>query len=436
MVKNMTPKSSNSEKLWAEAQKYLPGGVNSPVRAFGAVGGTPVFVERGSGSKIYDADGNEYIDYVCSWGPLILGHADARVMDAVKGAAGKGTSYGAPTQPETELAKRIVSTVPSIEKLRLVNSGTEATMSAIRLARAFTDRDVIVKVEGCYHGHVDALLVKAGSGATTFGSPTSPGVTTGCTADTALLPFNDLAEAKELFGERSNSIAALILEPVPGNMGIVAPEKGYLQGLHELTESAGALLIFDEVITGFRLGLGGAQKLYGVTPDLTTLGKIIGGGLPVGAYGGRAEIMEMLSPSGSVYQAGTLSGNPVAVAAGLATLEAVSNKGFYKELERKAAKLQSGLADAAAKAGVKIFLSRIGSMFTAFFSDGPVRDYEGALAADTKRYAAFFHAMLERGVYLPPSQFETAFVSAAHTDDDIAKTVAAAAEAFRTVAQS
>jgi glutamate-1-semialdehyde 2,1-aminomutase len=436
MAKNMTRDSSNSKKLWAEAQKYLPGGVNSPVRAFGAVGGTPVFVERGSGSKIYDVDENEYIDYVCSWGPLILGHADARVMDAVKGAADKGTSYGAPTQAETELAKRIVSAVPSIEKLRLVNSGTEATMSVIRLARAFTDRDVIVKVEGCYHGHVDALLVKAGSGATTFGSPTSPGVTTGCTADTALIPFNDLAAAKELFTERSNSIAALILEPVPGNMGVVQPEKGYLAGLHELTKSSGALLIFDEVMTGFRLGLGGAQKLYGVTPDLTTLGKIIGGGLPVGAYGGKAEIMDMLSPSGSVYQAGTLSGNPVAVAAGLATLDAVSKKGFYNELEKKAAKLQSGLADAAAKADAKIFLSRVGSMFTVFFSEKPVRDYEGALAADTKRYAAFFHAMLDRGAYLPPSQFEAAFVSAAHTDDDIAKTVAAASEAFRTVAQS
>ena len=432
----MTSDYTNSEKLWAEAQKFLPGGVNSPVRAFGAVGGTPVFVDLGSGSKIYDVDGNEYIDYVCSWGPLILGHADTRVMDAVTRAASKGTSYGAPTQAETQLAKLIVSTVPSIEKLRLVNSGTEATMSAIRLARAFTDRDVIVKVKGCYHGHVDALLVKAGSGATTFGSPTSPGITTGCTADTALVPFNDLAAAKELFAERSNSIAAVIVEPVPGNMGVVLPDRDYLAALRDLTQSAGALLIFDEVMTGFRLGLGGAQKLYGVTPDMTTLGKIIGGGLPVGAYGGRAEIMDMLSPSGSVYQAGTLSGNPVAVAAGLATLDAVSKKGFYSELEKKAAKLQGGLADAAAKAGVKIFFSRVGSMFTVFFSDGPVRDYEGALASDTKRYAAFFHAMLDRGVYLPPSQFETAFVSAAHTDDDIAKTVAAAAEAFQVLETS
>jgi len=270
----MTSDYTNSEKLWAEAQKFLPGGVNSPVRAFGAVGGTPVFVDLGSGSKIYDVDGNEYIDYVCSWGPLILGHADTRVMDAVTRAASKGTSYGAPTQAETQLAKRIVSTVPSIEKLRLVNSGTEATMSAIRLARAFTDRDVIVKVKGCYHGHVDALLVKAGSGATTFGSPTSPGITTGCTADTALVPFNDLAAAKELFAERSNSIAAVIVEPVPGNMGVVLPDRDYLAALRDLTQSAGALLIFDEVMTGFRLGLGGAQKLYGVTPDMTTLGTV------------------------------------------------------------------------------------------------------------------------------------------------------------------
>ncbi len=435
MTQKMKSNYSNSEKLWAEAQKFLPGGVNSPVRAFRAVGGTPVFVDHGSGSKIYDVDGNEYIDYVCSWGPLILGHADTRVAEAVSRAAGKGTSYGAPTEAETELAKRIVSAVPSIEKVRLVNSGTEAAMSAIRLARAFTDKDVIVKFEGCYHGHVDALLVKAGSGATTFGSPTSPGVTTGCTSDTALVPFNDLAAVRKLLGERGNSVAAIILEPVPGNMGVVPPDKGYLEGLRELTEAAGVWLIFDEVITGFRLGLGGAQKLYGVSPDLTTLGKIIGGGLPVGAYGSRADIMDMLSPSGSVYQAGTLSGNPVAVAAGLVTLEAVSEKGFYGKLEKKAATLQRGIEDAAAKADVKIFFSRIGSMFTVFFCDSPVRDYNGALAADTTRYAAFFHAMLERGAYLPPSQFETAFVSAAHTDDDTATTIAAAAEAFKTVAE-
>jgi len=426
----------NCEESWAQAQKFIPGGVNSPVRAFKAVEGTPVFVDRGEGSRIYDVDGNEYIDYVCSWGPLILGHADARVVKAVSGAAGRGTSYGAPTQAETELAKRIVGAVPSIEKVRLVNSGTEATMSAIRLARAFTERDVIVKMAGCYHGHVDALLVKAGSGATTFGAPTSPGITVGSTSDTVLLPFNDIAAAEELLGDKGNSIAAVIVEPVPGNMGVVAPDKKYLAKLRELTSAAGALLIFDEVITGFRLGLGGAQKLYGIVPDLTTLGKIIGGGLPVGAYGGKAKIMDMLSPTGDVYQAGTLSGNPIAVAAGLATLEAVSEKGFYAQLEKKASALEKGIIKAADKAGAKIFLSRIGSMFTIFFSDEPVRNYKSALAADTKRYAAFFHAILDRGVYLAPSQFEAGFVSAAHTDEDIAKTVEAAAEAFRVVATS
>ena len=424
-----------SEKSWAEAQKFIPGGVNSPVRAFKAVGGTPVFVEKGKGAKIYDIDGNEYIDYVCSWGPLILGHADPRVAEAVSQAVVDGTSYGAPTQAETELAKRIVKSVPSIEKVRLVNSGTEAAMSAVRLARAFTQKDVIVKLEGCYHGHVDALLVRAGSGATTFGAPTSPGVTTGCTSDTMVLPFNDAKAVKALLGERGNAIAAVILEPVPGNMGVVIPDRGYLEKIRELTSAAGVLLIFDEVITGFRLGLGGAQELYGVVPDLTTLGKIIGGGLPVGAYGGKAEIMDMLSPTGDVYQAGTLSGNPIAVAAGLATLEAVSAKGFYSELEKKAVTLERGIQDAANKANVKIFLSRVGSMFTIFFSDKPVHNYKDALAANTKRYATFFHAMLDRGVYLAPSQFEAGFVSAAHTDDDIARTVAAATEAFQVVAK-
>lgn len=424
----------SGEESWAQAQKFIPGGVNSPVRAFKAVGGTPVFVDRGEGSKIYDVDGNEYIDYVCSWGPLILGHADARVVQAVSGAAAKGTSYGAPTQAETELAKRIVEAVPSIEKVRLVNSGTEATMSAIRLARAFTERDVIVKFAGCYHGHVDALLVKAGSGATTFGAPTSPGITVGCTSDTVVIPFNDVAAVEALFSEKGNSVAAVIVEPVPGNMGVVAPDKRYLAKLRELTNSAEALLIFDEVITGFRLGLGGAQKLYGVVPDLTTLGKIIGGGLPVGAYGGKAKIMDMLSPTGDVYQAGTLSGNPIAVAAGLATLAAVSEKGFYAQLEKKVSVLEKGINEASEKAGVKIFLSRVGSMFTIFFSDEPVRDYKEALTADTKRYAAFFHAMLDAGVYLAPSQFEAGFVSVAHTDEDIARTVEAAAAAFRAVA--
>jgi len=424
------------EKSWAQAQKFIPGGVNSPVRAFKAVEGTPVFVERGKGSKIYDVDGNEYVDYVCSWGPLILGHADSRVVKAVSRAAVRGTSYGAPTQAETELAKRIVGAVPSIEKVRLVNSGTEATMSAVRLARAFTNMDVIVKFAGCYHGHVDALLVKAGSGATTFGAPTSPGVTVGCTSDTVVVPFNDVAALEELLGEKGNSIAAVIVEPVPGNMGVVAPDKRYLARLRELTNSTEALLIFDEVITGFRLGLGGAQKLYGVVPDMTTLGKIIGGGLPVGAYGGKAEIMNMLSPTGEVYQAGTLSGNPIAVAAGLATLDAVSEKGFYAQLEKKASVLEKGITQAADKAGVKIFFSRIGSMFTIFFSDEPVRDYKSALTAKTKRYATFFHTMLDRGVYLAPSQFEAGFVSAAHTDEDIARTVEAAAEAFRVVAAS
>jgi len=436
MPKSMKPEHKSSEKLWAQAQKLIPGGVNSPVRAFKAVGGTPVFVKEAKGSKIYDIDGNEYVDYVCSWGPLILGHADPGVVRAVSEIAAKGTSYGAPTPAETELAKRIVESVPSIEKVRLVNSGTEATMSAVRLARAFTQRDGIVKMAGCYHGHVDALLVRAGSGATTFGVPTSPGVTTGCTSDTVVLPFNDTQAVRALLGEKGNAIAAVIVEPVPGNMGVVVPERGYLEKLREMTSATDALLIFDEVMTGFRLGLGGAQELYGVVPDLTTLGKIIGGGLPVGAYGGNAKIMDMLSPTGDVYQAGTLSGNPIAVAAGLATLQAVSQRGFYSNLDKKAAILEKGIRGAADKANVKIFFSRVGSMFTIFFSDKPVRDYGDALTVNTKRYAAFFHAMLERGVYLPPSQFEAAFVSAAHTDEDIAKTVAAAAEAFVIAANS
>jgi glutamate-1-semialdehyde 2,1-aminomutase len=431
----MKSRYEHSEKSWAEAQQFIPGGVNSPVRAFKAVGGAPVFIERAAGSKIYDVDGNEYIDYVCSWGPLILGHADKGLVDAVSRAAAHGTSFGAPTQAETQFAKRIVDAVPCIDKVRLVNSGTEANMSAIRLARAFTRKDGIVKFEGCYHGHVDALLVKAGSGGTTFGTPTSPGVPTGCSSDTVVLPFNEISEVRSVLGKMGNTIAAVIVEPVPANMGVVAPGRGYLARLRELTEAAGVLLIFDEVITGFRLGLGGAQKFYGVTPDMTTLGKVIGGGLPVGAYGGRADIMDLLSPTGGVYQAGTLSGNPIAVAAGLATLDAISEKGFYDDLERKAAELERGIKDAAARAKVQMFFSRVGSMFTIFFCDGLVRDYRSALKANTKRYGLFFHAMLDRGIYLAPSQFEAGLVSAAHTDEDIEKTAAAAAESFQAITQ-
>jgi len=419
-----------STRAYEAACRVLPGGVNSPVRAFKAVGGVPRFIDRAKGAILTDIDGNDYIDYVGSWGPLILGHADDRVVAAVSKALDRGSSFGAPTTLETRLAERIIEALPSIELIRFVNSGTEATMSAIRLARGFTGREAIVKVEGCYHGHVDALLVCAGSGATTFGTPSSPGVPAPVVATTLIVPFNDLSAARAVFDAQPDRIACCIVEPVAGNMGCVPPVPGYLQGLRDLCDRAGALLIFDEVITGFRVAYGGAQGLYGVRPDLTCLGKIIGGGLPVGAYGGRREIMNLVSPLGPVYQAGTLSGNPLAMAAGLATIEALKEPGVYEALEASSSRLAAGLEQAARKAGVSTYHTRVGSMMGLFFTDGPVTDYASAKRCDTATYGRFFHAMLDRGVYLAPSQFECAFVSTAHSDELIDRTVQAAAEAF------
>lgn len=427
-------KTHRSEDLFSEAQQYFPGGVNSPVRAFKAVGGNPIFIERGQGSKIFDADGNEFIDYVCSWGPLILGHAHPRVVDAVKEAANRGTSFGAPTRQETELARIITDALPSVELIRFVNSGTEATMSALRLARAYTGREKVIKFDGCYHGHADGLLVKAGSGALTLGAPDSPGVPASMTQNTISARYNDLDSVERIFQANADQIAAVILEPVAGNMGVLPPVGNFLAGLRELTRSYGALLVFDEVITGFRVAYGGAQGLYGVQPDLTCLGKIVGGGLPVGAYGGRREIMEMLAPSGPVYQAGTLSGNPLAMSAGISVLQMLQDPGVYETLENSSARLARGLAEAADQTGTTVQSTRVGSMMTLFFTDKTVSDYSSARQADTDRYAAFFRAMLERGVYLAPSQFECTFVSLAHTDGDIDVTVQAARDAFKAIA--
>ena len=422
-------KRSRSKKLFQEAQKYLPGGVDSPVRAFKAVGGEPLFIKSGCGSKIYDADGNEFIDYVCSWGPLILGHAHPDVVAAVCRAAEGGTSFGAPTKLETRLAKMICEAMPSIEKIRFVSSGTEATMSALRLARAFTKRDKILKFDGCYHGHSDGLLAKAGSGVATLGLPDSPGVPPGYAVNTLVASYNNLCQVEEIFDEHQD-IAAVIVEPVAANMGVVVPQTMFLEGLRAITEAQGALLIFDEVITGFRVAYGGAQELYGVKPDLTCLGKIIGGGLPVGAYGGRDEIMSMVAPSGSVYQAGTLSGNPLAMSAGIATLEALRRGGVYEELERKLRRLETGIARSAEACGATVATARIGSLLTIFFAPDLPADYESARRADTKRFARFFNALLERGVYWPPSQFEAAFVSLAHSEKDIEATISAIKEAL------
>ncbi len=406
----------SSESLFQRAQKVIPGGVNSPVRAFRGVGGTPPFMARGQGSHIFDVDGREYIDYVGSWGPLLLGHRHPEILAALEDALKIGTSFGAPTEREVELAEAICDAVPSIEMVRLVNSGTEATMSAIRVARGFTGRDLIVKFEGCYHGHVDSLLVKAGSGVATLGLPDSPGVPKGFSDTTIALPFNSVATVERAFETHPGQIAGVIVEPVVGNMGCVPPAPGYLAALRDITARHGALLILDEVMTGFRVAFGGAQQLYGVCPDMTTLGKVIGGGLPIGAYGGRAEIMQRVAPSGPIYQAGTLSGNPLAVAAGLAMLRHLkSHPEVYQKLERTAAKLA-----AAAPKGVTV--NRVGSMITLFFNEGPVTDWDSVKKSDTKRFAKFFHALLENGVYWPPSQFEAAFVSAAHTDEDIRKT--------------
>jgi len=419
-----------SHAVFSRAKQLMPGGVNSPARAFGAVGGEPIVMARGQGAYLWDVDGNRYLDYIGSWGPLILGHAHPRVVAAVQEAAARGTSFGAPTEAENELAELIVAAVPSVERVRLVNSGTEATMSAIRLARGFTDRELIVKFAGCYHGHVDSLLVAAGSSAATLGVPDSPGVTAGTTQDTLVLPYNNPAALATAFAEHGGRIAGVILEPVVGNMGCVVPTGEFLAALRNQTQRAGALLIFDEVMTGFRVAYGGAQALYGVSPDLTTLGKIVGGGLPVGAYGGREEIMDQVLPAGKVFQAGTLSGNPLATAAGIATLGLLRDDPPYERLESLGRRLADGLTAAADEAGIAHTLARVGSMMTLFFNPAPVSDWDAAARCDTKRYARYFWGLAERGVYLPCSQYEALFISAAHTDDDVDATIGAALEVF------
>jgi glutamate-1-semialdehyde 2,1-aminomutase len=430
----MAKKFPKSSKLFSRAAGVLPGGVNSPVRAFKAVGGSPRFIARASGSRITDVDGNTYIDYVMSWGPLIHGHAPASLTRALARQARLGTSFGAPTALEVELAELVRQLVSSMERVRFVSSGTEATMSAARVARAATGRDKIVKFEGCYHGHSDSFLVAAGSGALTFGTPTSPGVPAGAVAPTLMATFNDVRSVERLAAANPEQIAAVIVEPVPGNMGVVLPEPGFLQGLRALCDREGILLIFDEVMTGFRLAPGGAQELYGIKPDLTCLGKIVGGGLPAAAYGGRADIMDLVSPAGPVYQAGTLSGNPLAMVAGIWSLTRLS-RGLYRKLSALGHALAGGLADAARDAGVPLQVNALGSMVTPFFTSERVRDYKTAVTADTARFGLFFNAMLNRGIYLPPSQFEAWFVSAAHNARDIQKTVDAAREAMRIVAR-
>ncbi len=426
-------KNDRSNELFARAQRVIPGGVNSPVRAFKSVRRNPLFIRRAAGSKIYDADGNEYLDFVGSWGPMLLGHSHPAVKEAILQAAQDGTSYGAPTEKEILLAELICDMMPSIEMARLVNSGTEATMSAVRLARAFTGRDKIIKIEGCYHGHGDSFLIKAGSGATTLGEPNSPGVTRGVSQDTLLAPFNDAAAIRALFEAYPAQIAALILEPIPANMGVILPQDGYLQELRAITTQHGSLLIFDEVISGFRVAPGGAQAHYGVAPDLTTLGKIIGGGLPIGAYGGRSEMMRLISPSGAVYQAGTLSGNPVAVSAGIATLQIIKRENVIEQVNRKAARFVQQLQAVLDDAPAPTRLNAIASMHTLFFQAGAVNNYQDALRSDTARFAAFFNTMLEQGIYLAPSQFEAAFISLAHTDDELDRTCEAVKAALNTL---
>jgi glutamate-1-semialdehyde 2,1-aminomutase len=424
-------KTSKSEKLFEKAQRLIPGGVNSPVRAFKSVGRTPIFIQKALGSKMWDVDGNEYIDYVGSWGPMILGHAHPAILDAIRTAASDGTSFGAATEREVEMAELICSLMPSVEMVRMVNSGTEATMSAIRLARAFTGKDTIIKFEGCYHGHADSFLIKAGSGAMTLGVPDSPGVPRAIGSATLNARYNDLSSVEKLIDAHQNQIAALIVEPVVGNMGCVPPNKGFLQGLRSLCTRNNIIFILDEVMTGFRVSLGGAQQLYDIKPDLTTMGKIIGGGLPVGAYGGKREIMKLVAPSGPMYQAGTLSGNPLAMAAGIAMLRMLkSDPTIYRSLDEKSAKLEKGIRSIIEKNNLPLTQNRVGSMFTLFFTKEQVIDYDTAKTSDTKKFAAYFSSMLDQGVYLAPSQFEAAFMSAAHSEEDIEKTIAAAEKAL------
>jgi len=429
---------SLSERLFEEAKKYIPGGVNSPVRAFKSVGGTPLFISKGIGSKMIDVDGNEYIDYIGSWGPHLFGHDPDFIKQSILNALENGTSFGAPTELEVKIAKLITELVPSVEMVRMVNSGTEATMSAIRAARGFTGKDKIIKFEGCYHGHGDFFLIKAGSGALTFGVPTSPGVTKGNAADTLIAEYNNIDSVKKLIQENKtsggNQIAAVIVEPVAGNMGTVLPEKNFLKELRDICSEEKIILIFDEVMTGFRLSIGGAQQIYDVKPDMTTFGKIIGGGLPVGAYGGKKEIMEMISPSGPIYQAGTLSGNPIAMSAGYAALSYIKNHPeIYEQLEQNSAYLENGIKEAIKLSGRNFQLNRIGSMMTLFFTEEPVTDYKTAVKSDTKLYGRYFHEMLNRGIYLPPAQFEAMFVSTAHSKEDLDKTIAANFEALKKI---
>jgi glutamate-1-semialdehyde 2,1-aminomutase len=426
-------KNSRSQHFFKEAQEIIPGGVNSPVRAFKSVGCDPLFIKKAAGCRIYDEDDNEFIDYVGSWGPMILGHCHPSVTAAVKAALDNGSSFGAPTELEITLARMVVDAVPSVEMVRMVSSGTEATMSAIRLARGFTGRDKILKFSGCYHGHADSLLVKAGSGAATFGVPDSPGVPGDFARHTLTADFNSIASVKKLLAENMGEVACIIVEPIAGNMGTVPPRDGFLEGLRSICTDEGIVLIFDEVMTGFRVAYGGAQELYGVTPDMTTLGKIIGGGLPVGAFGGKKEIMQILSPAGGVYQAGTLSGNPLAMTAGIETLKLLQREGFYRELEEKSACLAAGIARAAKDSGYPIFSTRVGSMFCAFFTRGEVHDWTTAAACDTGAFARYFRSMLEEGIYLAPSQFETGFVSIAHGNAEIERTICAASKAFKSL---
>jgi glutamate-1-semialdehyde 2,1-aminomutase len=422
---------TKSDHLFEQALRWIPGGVNSPVRAFRAVGGRPFFAESARGPYINDVDGNAYIDFVCTWGPAIHGHAFPPIIEAIKAAADKGTSFGVPNALEVELAGLVRSAVSSIHKVRMCNSGTEATMSAIRLARGFTGRDKIIKFDGCYHGHVDSLLVKAGSGALTFGHPDSAGVPAAFTQHTLVAPFNDEEAVRALFNANKDQVAGIILEPVPGNAGLYPPKPGFLEFLRKICDEEGALLIFDEVMTGFRLAWGGAQQRYAINPDLTCFGKIIGGGLPVGAFGGRVEIMDLLAPLGPVYQAGTLSGNPLAMAAGLSSLKALKESGVYEKLESRAAFLESGIQEAAQMAGVPIQFNRVGSMFCAYFTSRPVWNLADAMTSDRDKFARFFHGMLERGVYFAPSQFEAGFLSLAHEEDQLRRVITAASEVFR-----